>query len=104
MVAADDSENRERDAPLRDDVRHLGRILGETVRSQEGEGAFELIEKIRQTALRFHRNAEAEARQELQSTISSLPTEQAGWVGLVNRCEPALSETEFALADYRPLK
>jgi phosphoenolpyruvate carboxylase len=77
MVAADDSENRERDAPLRDDVRHLGRILGDTVRAQEGEGAFELIEKIRQTALRFHRNAEAAARQELQSTISSLPTEQA---------------------------
>jgi hypothetical protein len=31
------------------------------------------------------------------------PTEQAGWVGLVNRCEPALSETEFALAEHRPL-
>jgi phosphoenolpyruvate carboxylase len=74
---ADPNEKPDRDAPLRDDVRHLGRILGETVRSQEGEGAFELIEKIRQTALRFRRNAEAAARQELQNTISSLPTEQA---------------------------
>jgi hypothetical protein len=36
--------------------------------------------------------------------LAQPPTEQAGWIGLVNRCEPALSETEFALADYRPLK
>jgi hypothetical protein len=32
------------------------------------------------------------------------PTAQDGWVGLVNRCEPALSETEFALAEHRPLQ
>jgi hypothetical protein len=32
------------------------------------------------------------------------PTGQDGWVGLVNRCEPALSETEFALAQHRPLQ
>jgi hypothetical protein len=32
------------------------------------------------------------------------PTEQESWVGLVNRCEPALSETEFALAEHRPLQ
>jgi hypothetical protein len=32
------------------------------------------------------------------------PIEQDGWVGLVNRCEPALSETEFALAEHRPLQ
>jgi hypothetical protein len=36
--------------------------------------------------------------------VAQPPAEQAGWVGLVNRCEPALSEIEFALADYRPLK
>ena len=32
------------------------------------------------------------------------PTAQDGWVGLVNRCESALSETEFALAQHRPLQ
>jgi len=36
--------------------------------------------------------------------VAQPPTEQAGWVGLVNRCEPALSETELALAEYWPLK
>jgi hypothetical protein len=29
------------------------------------------------------------------------PTEEAAWIGLVNRCEPALSETEVALAAHR---
>ena len=35
---ADDAD--EKDAPLRDDIRLLGRILGDTVREQEGEEAF----------------------------------------------------------------
>jgi phosphoenolpyruvate carboxylase len=77
MNVPDHGETQDKDAPLREDVRLLGRILGETVRFQEGEEAFDVIERLRQTALRFHRNADEAARQELQSTISSLPTLQA---------------------------
>ena len=36
--------------------------------------------------------------------VAQPPTEQAGWTGLVNRCEPALSETEFALAEHQQLR
>ena len=77
MDALAHSEDLQKDAPLREDVRLLGRILGDTVRFQEGAEAFDVIEKLRQTALRFHRNADEAARQELQGTISRLPTEQA---------------------------
>ncbi|HEX9463001.1 MAG TPA: phosphoenolpyruvate carboxylase [Alphaproteobacteria bacterium] len=70
-------ETAEKDSPLRYDIRLLGRILGETVRAQEGEQAFEVIEWIRQTALRFHRDADEGARQELQTITSSLPSAQA---------------------------
>ena len=77
MDALAHSEDLQKDAPLREDVRLLGRILGDTVRLQEGEEAFDVIEKLRQTALRFHRNADEAARQELQGTIGRLPTEQA---------------------------
>jgi phosphoenolpyruvate carboxylase len=66
-----------KDAPLRYDIRLLGRILGDTVRAQEGDQVFQTIERIRQTALRFHRDAETTARQELQTMISGLPHDEA---------------------------
>ena len=37
----------DKDVPLPDDIRLLGRILGDTVREQEGEEVFELVEQIR---------------------------------------------------------
>ncbi len=36
------------DAKLRDDVRLLGTLLGETIRQQEGEELYELVEQVRQ--------------------------------------------------------
>jgi phosphoenolpyruvate carboxylase len=53
------------DLPLRDDIRLLGRILGDTVRSQEGE-------RIRRTSIRFHRDEDEGARHELEATLNSL--------------------------------
>ncbi len=41
------------DARLRDDIRLLGRILGDTVRDQEGPDVFDLVEHIRQTSNSF---------------------------------------------------
>jgi phosphoenolpyruvate carboxylase len=42
-----------KDRPLRDDIRLLGRILGDTVREQEGEAVFDTVERIRQTSIRY---------------------------------------------------
>src|SRR5258708_30359020 len=67
----------DKDAPLRYDIRLLGRILGETVRAQEGDEVFETIERIRQTALRFHRDTDDTARGELRAIISELPDDRA---------------------------
>ena len=38
----------DKDQPLRDDIRLLGRLLGDTVREQEGVELFERVEEIRQ--------------------------------------------------------
>jgi phosphoenolpyruvate carboxylase len=73
----EDGETPEKDVPLRYDTRLLGRILGETVRAQEGEAVFDLVERIRRTAVQFHRNADEEARRELQALMSGLPTDTA---------------------------
>ena len=66
----------DKDNPLRDDIRLLGRILGDTVREQAGEAAFELIERIRQLSIRFHRDADASAQAVLEETLRELSPDQ----------------------------
>jgi phosphoenolpyruvate carboxylase len=67
--------DQDKDTPLRDDIRMLGRILGLTVRAQEGAEVFELIERIRQTSVRFHRDDDLEARRELESMLKEFAHE-----------------------------
>ena len=45
---ADEIAALEADARLREEIRLLGRILGDTVRDQEGVDVFDLVERIRQ--------------------------------------------------------
>jgi len=62
------------DAQLRNDIRQLGRILGDTVRDQEGAGVFDLVERIRQTSVRFHRDEDQDARRELDDILNGMST------------------------------
>ncbi|MCB1934678.1 MAG: phosphoenolpyruvate carboxylase [Nitrosomonas sp.] len=62
----------DKDLPLREDIRFLGRMLGDTLREQDGDDAFDLVEKIRQTAIRFHREQDPQARQELDQILTQL--------------------------------
>ncbi|WP_425303132.1 phosphoenolpyruvate carboxylase [Nocardia wallacei] len=43
-------------APLRDDIRFLGAVLGETIRDHEGPEVFDLIERVRVEAFRVRRS------------------------------------------------
>jgi phosphoenolpyruvate carboxylase len=62
----------EEDARLRNDIRLLGRILGDTVRDQEGADVFDLVERIRRTSIRFHRDNDKPARRELELILDSM--------------------------------
>ena len=62
----------DKDAPLRNDIRLLGRLLGNTVREQNGEATFQIVEMIRQTSVRFHRDNDEPAKQELQELLNRL--------------------------------
>jgi phosphoenolpyruvate carboxylase len=64
----------EEDARLRNDIRLLGRILGDTVRDQEGEAVFDLVERIRTTSIRFHRDDDKPARHELETILDGMST------------------------------
>jgi phosphoenolpyruvate carboxylase len=60
------------DAPLREDIRLLGRVLGETIKTQEGKDAFDVIETVRQLAVRFRRDNDGEARRRLAALLNRL--------------------------------
>src|SRR5947209_9967143 len=76
-VIMDLLETPDKDLPLRDDIRLLGRILGDTVRSQEGEPVFAIVERIRRTSIRFHRDEDEAARDDTEATLNSLPHGQS---------------------------
>ncbi len=67
----------DKDRPLREDIRLLGRLLGDTVREQEGEPAFELIEQIRRSSIAFHRDNDRAAHREMESMLAALSTDEA---------------------------
>lgn len=62
--------------PLVDDIRLLGRILGDTIREQEGAAAFELIEQIRRLSVAFRRDADHEADKALKKLLKGLSADQ----------------------------
>ena len=66
-----------KDLPLRDDVRLLGRILGDTLREQEGEAAFQLIENVRRAAVNFHKTQDDRDRVQLEQTLDALSPGEA---------------------------
>jgi len=66
----------DKELPLREDTRLLGRILGDVLRDQAGADGYERIEAVRQTAIRFRR-AQGEdahaARDALSALLNPLP-------------------------------
>jgi phosphoenolpyruvate carboxylase len=60
---------------LRSEIRWLGETLGEVIKEQAGQSAFDLVEEVRALA-RARREGEAEAEGQLIQTIRKLDTEQ----------------------------
>ena len=57
-------EVADRERALRDDIRLVGRVLGDTIRQQQGEAVFATVERIRQISIAFRREGDAAARRE----------------------------------------
>ena len=67
-----EAEDTAKDQPLIEDIRLLGRLLGETVKAQQGGGVFDLIETIRRVSVQFHREDDLSARQALEDILRAL--------------------------------
>ena len=66
----------DKDQPLIDDIRLLGRILGDVIRDQEGVAAYELVEQVRKLSVAFRRDADQEADRALKKLLKSLSGDQ----------------------------
>jgi len=65
------------DAGLREDIRFLGRLLGDTIREQAGDDVFALVEHIRRTAIQYRRQHDDASLKDLEKRIGALDQTQA---------------------------
>ena len=71
-AAARDKDN---ERPLVEDIRLLGRLLGDVIREQEGKPAYELVEQVRKLSVAFRRDEDAQADKALKKLLASLSGE-----------------------------
>ena len=73
-VASRDAAEKNR--PLVDDIRLLGRLLGDVIREQEGKPAFELVERVRQLSVAYRLKSDAQAGRALDRLLKNLSGDQ----------------------------
>ena len=54
----------DKDLPLREDIRLLGRVLGDTLRDDAGQAMFDLVEQIRRAAVRYRKDHDVATRED----------------------------------------
>lgn len=67
----------DKDQPLINDIRLLGRLLGDVIREHEGVAIYELIEQIRQLSVAYRRQADHAADRQLKKLLKGLTDDQA---------------------------
>jgi phosphoenolpyruvate carboxylase len=70
------SDAAQKNKPLVDDIRLLGRILGDVIREQEGKAAFELVERVRQLSVAYRLKSDAQAGRALDRLLKNLSGDQ----------------------------
>ncbi len=72
----DPASAADRNRPLVEDIRLLGRILGDVIREQEGQDAFALIERVRQLSVGYRLKSDAQAGRALDRLLKNLSGDQ----------------------------
>jgi phosphoenolpyruvate carboxylase len=70
------ASKKDKERPLLEDIRLLGRILGDVIREQDGAPAYELVEQIRKLSVAFRRDADETAQEGLKKLLKSLSNDQ----------------------------
>lgn len=70
-------QKQDAEKPLIEDIRLLGRILGNVIRTQEGAEVYELVEEIRSLSVAFRRDADQAADRRLKKRLKHLSDEDS---------------------------
>jgi phosphoenolpyruvate carboxylase len=68
---------KDNERPLVEDIRLLGRLLGDVIREQEGVDTFDLVERIRKLSVSFRRHQDEAANRELKKLLKGLSGDEA---------------------------
>ncbi len=68
-------------SPLRQDIRLLGKTLGEVIRDSDGRAIYDTIEKLRRAAVQFRREGDTSQEAVLERSIRKLGDDQVNAVG-----------------------
>jgi phosphoenolpyruvate carboxylase len=75
-LRAESGDAAEKNRGLVEDIRLLGRILGDTIREHEGRDAFELVERVRQLSVAYRLKKDASAGRVLDRLLKNLSGDQ----------------------------
>lgn len=64
------------DATLKENIRYLGRILGDVIKDNEGDQTFETVEAIRRAAMKLHRQGDDQFTENLDDLLKNLTMSQ----------------------------
>jgi phosphoenolpyruvate carboxylase len=73
---ANSGDAAEKNRPLVEDIRLLGRILGDVIREQEGKDAYELVERVRKLSVAYRLKRDAQAGRALDRLLKNLSNDQ----------------------------
>ena len=73
-IAAADAADKNQ--PLVQDIRLLGRILGDVIRQHDGEAAFALVERVRTLSVAYRLRRDAKAGRDLDRLLKNLSGDQ----------------------------
>jgi len=76
MASRAKADHLDKNGPLIEDIRLLGRILGEVIREQEGKPAFELVERVRQLSVAYRLKSDVQAGRALDRLLKNLSSDQ----------------------------
>jgi phosphoenolpyruvate carboxylase len=71
------NDRYDKDARLAEDIRLLGRLLGDTIKAYEGELVFSQVEDIRRLAVASRRREDSASRAQISRALDALSPDQA---------------------------